>query len=81
VLSSGLDELTTLWIARVLDAVDTALLLALILWGQRNLNVYWDARTEGKMREAPLSVGEVAAVLIGLFIWTRSLLTMAMQLG
>ena len=58
-----------------------ALLLALVLWGQRNLSIYWEAGAQRPEKEAPIGVGEVVTILVGLFIWVRTLVTLAALLS
>ena len=66
---SGLSELA---IVLTLDAIDMALMLALVLWMQRDLNAYWDVGEDNAVRNAPIGIGEVVTVLLGLFIWVNS---------
>ena len=66
---SGLSELATVL---TLDAIDMALMLALVLWLQRDLNAYWATVKGSSSRHAPSGIGEVVTVLIGLFIWVNS---------
>ncbi len=66
---SGLSELATVL---TLDAVDMALMLVLVLWMQRDLNDYWTVVNDIGSRHAPIGIGEVVTVLLGLFIWVNS---------
>jgi hypothetical protein len=66
---SGLSELA---IVLTLDAIDMALMLALVLWMQRDLHAYWDVGEDNAVRNAPIGIGEVVTVLLGLFIWVNS---------
>ena len=39
---------------------------------QRDLNVYWATVNDIGSRHAPIGIGEVVTVLMGLFIWVNS---------
>ena len=39
---------------------------------QRDLNAYWDVGEDNAVRNAPIGIGEVVTVLLGLFIWVNS---------
>ncbi len=66
---SGLSELATVL---ALDAIDMALMLVLELWMQRDLNDYWSVVNDNGSRHAPVGIGEMVTVLLGLFIWVNS---------
>jgi len=58
----------------VVDIISTVIMAGMLLWAQTSLNKCWNKVSKGQIRDAPLGVGEVVIVLIGLLLWATYLL-------